>query len=338
MVAMTGRMGPVRLVIGKLMLAAGSLAVIVVLLGVGAGRTSAGAGVDAGTVPRALLDVNELDFVTQDELDGAIADGFDRNEDGAMFAPRKEDKDHSAHGFYGTHVAIANKTHGLYRKHMRKHAASYALLFVVQTAIVFGFAWILRQYGLACLPQESEPDQDPESGRAVFAYGLFDEKECWSEDLVLCILSFCCTGIQWASTVSKPKIGIFSSFWLALTLSALNSYELNALTHGVSSMVWIVIAVYARQSLREKYGLESRSMITLAQDIFVWCCWCRCAVAQEARQVERVRLLDTNNNQFGEASQLQVEEELPSSRRNLLRPNEDGVGRENTANTDVSGL
>jgi len=261
----------------------------------------------------------------------SIDDGFDHVEDGATFGPRREDEGHSLH-------SLANKTHGLYREHMRQHAIRYVVSFVIQMAMVFGAAWILKRYGSGCLPQESTPDYDPEVGRAVFAYGLFDEKECWSEDLMLCILSCCCPGIQWADNVSKPKVGIFSSFWVALMLSALMSYELNALTHGVSFMFWVGIAVYARQKLREKYALQSGSMMTLAQDICIWCCCVRCAVAQEARQVEHVRTLDIRNAQFGEATQLQVDEAPPSSRRTLLRPNEDGIGRENTANTDVSGL
>jgi Cys-rich protein (TIGR01571 family) len=314
-----------RLVVGKLLLAAAGLAVIM-FWGLTWG-TSAAAGAVAGSVPRALLSRDELDEMTQ----GTISDGFDRHEDGAMFGPRREDEDQSVHG-------LAKKTHGHYRAHMKEHAVRYFSLFVFQTAIMFGVAWILKRYAPACLPQESVTDHDPEVGRLVFAYGLFDEKEFWSEDLMLCMLSFCCTGIQWANNVSNPKVGIYGSFWVALSLSALNSYELNALTHGVSFMFWVVIAVYARQGLRKRYGLESGSMMSLAQDIFAWCCCCRCAAAQEARQVEHVRILDIRNPRFGEATQLQVDEYPPSGRRTLLRPNDDGAGRENTANTDISDL
>jgi len=326
---MTGREGSVRFVVGALMLAAAGLAAAIVLLAPGSGSNSAAVGIGAGAVPRVLF--------TQDEEPApapapeAIADGFDRDEGRAVLGQGKEDEDQSLHG-------LAHKAHGHYRRHMRAHAARYAFMFVFQTTVMFGVAWILKQYGPAHLPQEAEPEQDPEVGRTVFAYGLLDEKECWSEDLLLCILSWCCTGIQWANNVSKPKISVVSSFWVALMLSALNSYELNALTHGVSFMVWVVIAVYARQKLRDKYGLESGSMITLAQDIFVWCCCCRCAAAQEARQIAHVRTPDVRDAQFGEATQLQVDEDLPSSRRTLLRPNEEGAGRENTANTDLSDL
>jgi len=326
LLAITSRVSHMRLVV-TLPLAAAGLAVVIVLLGPGAGRNSAASVADPSADPRALLTRDELDEMSE----GSIADGFDRVEDGARFGPRKEDEDHSLH-------SLANKTHGIYRAHMRQHAIRYVVSFIIQTAIVFGVAWILKMYGPACLPQESTPDHDPEVGRAVFAYGLLDEKECWSEDLMLCILSFCCTGIQWANNVSKPKVGILSSFWVALMLSMLNSYELNALTHGVSWMFWVVITVYARQRLREKYSLESGSTMTLAQDIFVWCYCCRCAVAQEARQVEHVRTLDIRNPQFGAPTQLQVDEDPPSTRRTLLRADEDGIGRENTANTDASGL
>jgi len=272
-------------------------------------------------VPRALR--------TQDELvktaESALIDGYE--DEG------KEDGDQSLHG-------LLNRTHGHYRKHMRKHALSYGMSFVCQTCIMFGVAWVYKQFGPTCLPQESAPQHDPEMGRVVFAYGLFDEKEFWTEDLMLCICSWCCTGIQWADNVSKPKIGLFS-FWVALAVSALNSYELNALTHGICYLFWVVVAVYARQRLREKYGLQHGSLITMGQDICVWCCCRCCAVAQEARQVEHVRVLDTLNTQYGPATQLQVDDEPPSSRRTLLRPSEDSMGRENTANTEcteMSGL
>jgi Cys-rich protein (TIGR01571 family) len=221
---------------------------------------------------------------------------------------------------------------------MKKNAAYYAFSFMFQTAIVFGVAWLLRQYGPTCLPQELAPDRDPEVGRAVFAYGLMDEKECWSEDLILCIVSCCCPGIQWANNVSNPKIGLVGSFWVALMLASLNSPELYALTHGICYFVWVAIAVTARHRLRGKYGLENGSLVTLFQDIFVWCCCHKCAVAQEARQVAHVRTLDISNTPYGDATQLQVDEEPTSSRRTLLRPTEEGMGRENTANSEVSGL
>jgi len=318
--AMTARVGPARLVVGALVLAAMSFATLIVLLEPGAGSSSTGAGSGADVESRALLTPDD-----DKKEGGSIADGFDINDD------KEENKN-------GKYTRMANHAHHKYRKHMRKHGHHYIVSFVFQTAIVFGFAWLLRRHGPTCLPQESLPDLDPEVGRAVLAYGLLDEKECWSEDMILCTLSCCCPGIQWANNVSNPRIGLLGSFWVALMLASLNSYELNILTHGVCSLVWAVVAVYARQRLRGKYGLESGSLITLGQDIFVWCCCSRCAVAQEARQFEHVRILDVSNTPHGEATQLQVNQEPTSSRRTLLRPSEDGMGRENTASTDVSGL
>jgi len=320
------------MVAGAVVLAAASLAVFIMLLCSGVGSVSAASGVGVSAVPRILFTRNGENHRSE----GSIVDGFDHNEGDDTEDEGKEDEHESFHG-------MLNKTHGHYRNHMKKHAARYALSFVFQTALMFGVAWIYRRFGPACLPQESMPDHDPEIGRVVFAYGLFDEKEFWSEDLMLCMCSWFCTGIQWANNVSKPKIGIFGSFWVALMVSVLNSYELNALTHGVCYLFWILVAVYGRQRLREKYGLQHGSVITLVQDIIVWCCCCRCATAQEGRQVEHVRILDTRSTPFGEATQLQVddEHEPPSSRRTLLRPVEGGMGRENTANTDfteASGL
>jgi len=316
-------LGPIWLVAGALTLAAACFVVIIVPLGPGIGSASADAGIGATAEPRALLTPDERETMAE----GSVADGFDHNEDGG-----RESEEQSLHG-------MVKKAHGHYRKHMHQHAARYALSFVIQTAITFGVAWVFRQYGPVCLPQESIPDRDPEVGRAVFAYGLLDEKECWSEDLLICILCCCCPGIQWANNVTNPKIGLVGSFWIALMLASLNSWQLHGLTHGVCFLVWVAVAVTIRQRLRRKYGLESGSLASLGQDIFVWYCCHHCAVAQEARQVEHVRTLNVGNMPYGDATQLQVVDEEPSgSHRTLLRPTEDGIGRENTANTDVSGL
>merc|ERR1712039_165260 len=78
-----------------------------------------------------------------------------------------------------------------------------------------------------------------------------------------------------------------------LCVSLLSIHELSHLTVGVSHIVFVAIAVYYRQQLREKFGLRSGSADTLAQDCFVWWCCCCCAAAQEARQVERVALPGT---------------------------------------------
>lgn len=312
---MTVCMRLARLVAGALILATSVFAILTCYRGTGDGITSAAPKTRAGSGSMALLIRDEQDTMA----DGSISDGFD-------------------HKVRGVHEGEETSLHGHYRKHMRKHAATYVLFFLFQTAIMFMVAWLFRQYGPRCLPQESDPYRDPEECRAVFAYGLLDEKECWSEDLILCVLSWCCPGIQWANNVSNPKIGFISSFWVALTLATLNSYELDALTHGISFLVWVAIAVYTRQRLRGKYGLESGTLITMGQDIFVWCYCFRCAVAQEARQVEHVRTLDVRDTPYGEATQLQVDDEPASTRRTLLRPTEDGMGRENTANSEVSAL
>merc|ERR1711933_404694 len=139
-------------------------------------------------------------------------------------------------------------------------------------------------------PIESLHEREPEVGRSVFAYGLFDEKEFWGDDFTICFCSFCCMGLRWAETITNDKVCLAGSFWIMLCVSLLSIHELSHLTVGVSHIVFVAIAVYYRQQLREKFGLRSGSADTLAQDCFVWWCCCCCAAAQEARQVERVAL------------------------------------------------
>jgi len=90
-----------------------------------------------------------------------------------------------------------------------------------------------------CLPQGLASKQDPESGAIVFAYGLFDEKRACTEDVKLCVCSWCCVNIQWANNVSNSQMKLFSSFWFALVVSTLNSYQLALMTRGISYLLWV---------------------------------------------------------------------------------------------------
>jgi len=156
--------------------------------------------------------------------------------------------------------------------------------------LLFSIAYVVRSYMPMPLPQSAPAERDPEIGRAAFAFGLFDEKESWSDDKWLCFLSCCCPGIRWAETLTSDKVQLASSFWALLTISLLATHELNHLTLGLGHLVFVAIAVYYRQQLRDKFSLVSGTRGTVFQDCLVWLCFPWCAAAQEARQVERVKL------------------------------------------------
>lgn len=181
--------------------------------------------------------------------------------------------------------------HKRLQHHRRRHWLKYFIFTIIHSLVTFAVAYALREFRPHWLPQAQGSELDPEVGRQVFAYGMFDEKEAWGEDLPICALSFCCMSIIWANTLASSKVRILGSFWMALWISLLHFHEFNTLTFGAAHLVFVCIAVYCRQKIREKFGLEARSPATYAQDCLVWFLFPCCAAAQEARQVEHVKPL-----------------------------------------------
>jgi hypothetical protein len=168
---------------------------------------------------------------------------------------------------------------------------------IVHVVAAFGFGWWYRtQY----MPQQApgaEATRAPEvwSGGG-FSYGICDEKEWWDQDFKICVCAICCWPIRWAETITNEKVALVGSFYVALGFALLGLDSWNQIDpfvpypFGLAHAVFVAGAVYCRQKLRRRFGL-STGPLTVAGDVFVWFCCPNCLVAaQEARQVEHVRL------------------------------------------------
>lgn len=255
------------------------MAVAPVFSSTGVGSETAGLGHDIDKNRRTSLSKD----ATEELVDGNLLDALVENFDNYFH--------------YRRGVSAERK---FQREHPLRHWLHHLCRFIFHTVVVFVVAWLYKKHWPICLPQGLASKQDPESGAIVFAYGLFDEKRACTEDVKLCVCSWCCVNIQWANNVSNSQMKLFSSFWFALVVSTLNSYQLAIMTRGISYLLWVPVAVYCRQRLREKFGLQHSSLMTLAQDILVWSCCCSCSVAQESRQLEHVRTLLESQDDEGD--------------------------------------
>lgn len=120
----------------------------------------------------------------------------------------------------------------------------------------------------------------------VWAYSLFDTRDL-GEDKVICGMSLCCPAIQWADTVSNEKVNSMG-FWQALAL-VLVLGSLSCISFGITILIMLCVAVICRQQLRKIFGHSPWSASSCVTDFFTYACCTCCAIAQEAREVDKVR-------------------------------------------------
>jgi len=189
---------------------------------------------------------------------------------------------------------VHHRLHRHLRRHHEEWAGTNFMAFVFHVGVMGAVAYLYLKNKPMELPQFAQQEREPELGRNVFAFGLFDEKECWGDDYMICLCSMFCLPIQWAETMSHEKVRLIGGFWVAFAMATLACQELADFTFGISHIVFVIFAVTHRQKLRKKFGLSAGTPETYFQDILVWCCCVFCAAAQEARQVQRVSLPGTN--------------------------------------------
>lgn len=156
-------------------------------------------------------------------------------------------------------------------------AVIYALL-----VIIVGFAYT-QIVGLAEPPAEALFERSGDHQKGDFYFGILQFDECCGRDQRICVCAWCCLGIRWAETLSREKVKLGIGFWsLFLFCTVCEAFAFL----GISTVVFVLAAVYFRQKLRAAFGLEHGTGATLASDCFAWCCCAPCAAAQEAREVE----------------------------------------------------
>jgi len=119
--------------------------------------------------------------------------------------------------------------------------------------------------------------------RDGFADGIFTCKTD-SGNMSICFWSCCCPCIRWADTIADMG---YMRFYVALAIWVLLTVG-NSFLMGCGSLLIIGIGSWYRMKIRGSWGLQSNA----CADVFAWCCCLPCAVAQEARQVERSRSMN----------------------------------------------
>lgn len=92
----------------------------------------------------------------------------------------------------------------------------------------------------------------------------------------------CCPCVRWSDTISLAG---YLPFFVALTLWVVLLLA-NLILLGLGLPAVMVLGIVFRQTLRSSFGLPQTSM-TLAKDVIAWVLCLPCAIAQEARHVER---------------------------------------------------
>lgn len=156
-----------------------------------------------------------------------------------------------------------------------------AISAVLYLVLVLGIAFGYMQFKGRRL--ETVSGYLPEDG---FSDAICECGQSWS----ICIWACFCPCIRWSDTVSQMH---FLSFyisvlmWCALMLS-------NILLAGLGSLLVVFVGAWHRGKIRAHFGLP-RDCRTGFQDVIAWLCCQPCAIAQEARHVERALGLRTSS-------------------------------------------
>jgi len=172
------------------------------------------------------------------------------------------------------------KVYGGEKDHV-SYGLSYFCSYFILTMLV-ALIWIK-----CTVPGRTKEGYDERKNNALgFAYGMFSFDHCLGHHGCVCLCSWCCAPLRLADTYSKEPASLVKSFWAALVMITC-LLGLQHLTFGFTGFLFLCVAVYFRQGLRKKYGLEAGGS-TYLKDFVSWLCCPFCSMAQEARQVEFV--------------------------------------------------
>lgn len=143
------------------------------------------------------------------------------------------------------------------------------------------------------VPWEPRGENNAMVAMRKWEYDLFELRECHQQDCSLCLMSFCCTPIRWADTISQPNMleprDLGWRFWPALCTWVVIVYLLSYFTFDLSMIIMLCLQIHYRQQIRRAYDINNSTCETLCIDCVLWCCCSPCAACQEARQVEQVQ-------------------------------------------------
>jgi len=176
-----------------------------------------------------------------------------------------------------------------------ENPAIAAFGYALNILLIVAFAYIYKTYKQA-RARPGEREMRLEDG---WAYGPLECREL-KTDWSICCMALFCPAVRWADTIGSDKVwpGVFwEAFLLFLFLQALGP-----LTLGLSILISLCVGIYFRQKIRHKFR-KALSWRSYALDCLLWCCCPCCAIAQEAREVEKVPLPEAFAEKFMYASQ-----------------------------------
>ena len=133
-------------------------------------------------------------------------------------------------------------------------------------------------------------DNNSDFANHIWSDNLFS---CFS-DSTSCLLAFFVPFYRFAQTVERANLGTFNLYvgimftcWVFYSTGGIPSSGFYATLQPALSvigiLVYIAVGAHMRTTLRTKYNLPGDPM----NDVLIWCCCSCCAVAQEARHVDR---------------------------------------------------
>jgi len=158
----------------------------------------------------------------------------------------------------------------------------------IYAIFVLAFAYIHWRRMTAPVSVAGEPPREnlPMFTRCGFAYSLCDCANI-EADWSICLWSWCCPIVQWASTASRSTTP-FMSYWKAVVLMLLMA-ALSWFTYGITGLMLLAVLLARRRHLRKVYNHQQRPASWLEDFCLTFCfshsCLC-CQLVQEAREVE----------------------------------------------------
>jgi len=124
--------------------------------------------------------------------------------------------------------------------------------------------------------------QDGRSMRKLPRDGLSDHILACNASYSIGLWSLCCPCIRWSDTVALAG---YMPFWMALSVWML-LLGANLIVLGSGAVLIVASGVFYRRRIRESFKLP-KTTVSLLKDVVAWLFCCPCAIAQEARHVER---------------------------------------------------
>lgn len=181
-------------------------------------------------------------------------------------------------GEEGAGEAAATRSEGELMVEAEVSSLTVTLLVVlVYVLAIFGIGFAYTKMKTADMTLADMPKE------AISAEQDFSDGLCaCASSLPICLTSCLIPCVRWSDTMAQAR---FESFFKALGIFT-SFLVLNSFFSGVGTMAVVALGTVYRVKIRQEYGMLT-SVKTHCLDLLSWLCCTPCAIAQEARHVER---------------------------------------------------